>query len=101
MTDRLNKITSFIQLYIIDNKAWGGLFFILIGILFLIGAIKDWNWIFGNVSPTTYNLRKLDGIINMFGRKTGRVFAGIGGVLIIICGIVWLYACVYITLLNQ
>ena len=94
MEEKINILSELVQVHLIDNKAWGGLFMIGCGLLFLMAAIRDWNWVFGNVSKTTYSLAKLDGIINKFGRKTGRVFAGIGGVVVILCGIGWTYLCI-------
>jgi predicted transporter len=60
-----------IQQFLSDNPVIYGFFLFLLGLLFLLGAIFDWNWIYGNVSPVNYNLEKIDGIVNFFGRKAG------------------------------
>ena len=62
------------------------IFCILIGAFILLAAIKDWNIVFGDVNKTTYNLDKIDGQINMFGRKTVRIFSGIGSIFLIMLG---------------
>ena len=92
----LNKAIELFKLNFIDNKAWAGLVLIAFGILILIGAIRNWDWIF-KPSPVTYSLAKLDGIINTFGRTTGRIVAGIGSVLVILFGIGWIMFCFYQT----
>jgi hypothetical protein len=63
------------------------LFCIAVGIFFLLACIFDWNWMFGDVNTTTYNLKKIDGLVNMFGRKTARILTGIGAIFIIVLGI--------------
>lgn len=60
---------------------------IAIGVFFLLAAIFNWNWIFGDVSPSTYDLKKIDGWINIFGRKTARIVASLIGIFIIFIGI--------------
>ncbi len=98
----MQEYIDWFQIYLIDTKAWGAIFFIGVGIMFIIGAIKDWNWLFGDVSPVTYNLSKLDGIINLFGRKTGRIISGIGGFILILIGIGWGILCFYkAALINE
>ncbi|MFR9165931.1 MAG: immunity 17 family protein [Dysgonomonas sp.] len=97
----IQKYIELFKIYFIQNKALGGVFFIAVGIMLIVGAVKNWNWIFGDVSPVTYDLTKLDGIINIFGRKTARVFAGIGGVILILCGIAWTVACIWKSMLHR
>lgn len=94
MRQSLQQYIDFFNLYIIESKAWGGILISGLGIMLLIGAFKDWNWLFGEVSGATYDLRKLDGIINMFGRKTGRVVTGIAGFILIPIGIGWFVLCI-------
>ncbi len=74
---------------------YGDLIMIGCGLLILIGAFRDWDWIFGDVSTATYRLDKLDGIINIFGRKTGGIAAGAGAALMIVFGTVWAMLCLY------
>ena len=81
-----------IQQFLSDNPVIYGFFLFLLGLLFLLGAIFDWNWIYGNVSPVNYNLEKIDGIVNFFGRKTARVVSGVFFVLMMLGGVlvIWL-----------
>ena len=81
-----------IQQFLKDNPVVYGIFLILLGLFLLSGAIFDWNWLFGNVSPTNYNANKIDGLVNLFGRKTARVVFGALCLFVILGGIlmVWL-----------
>ena len=63
-----------------------GIVFVLFGVLLLVAAIKNWEWILGGPS---WNLQKLEGISNFFGRTVARIVAGVFGVTAIIAGIVW------------
>jgi len=79
-----------VQQFLSDNPAVYGIFLFLLGLFLLLGAIFDWNWIFGNISRTNYDFGKIDGMVNFFGRKTARVISGVffalmmlGGVLVI------------------
>lgn len=78
-----------IQNYVVDNPEWFGILIAAFGGLVFVGALKDWNWIFGDINPNTYDLKKLDGVINWFGRKTGRIYAGISGIVLVVAGFVW------------
>ncbi|WP_156032811.1 immunity 17 family protein [Prevotella sp. 10(H)] len=80
MDDLGNKI----QNYCSQNPIMFPLFLMAIGIFFLLACIFDWKIVFGDVNRNTYNLRKIDGIINMFGRKTARVVSGVVAVFIIL-----------------
>ena len=55
-----------------------------------MAAIFDWSFIFGDVNRSNYNPEKLDGIINLFGRKTARVVCGILSIVVIGAGILWI-----------
>jgi hypothetical protein len=79
-----------------DSPEYFGIFFVGVGLFFLLAAIYDWNWLFGDVNKLTYNLKKYDGWINLFGRKgriAARIHLGAGGVIAILGGIFlfWLY----------
>jgi hypothetical protein len=87
----IEKIKDFFT----ENPEYFGFFFVFVGVLCLVSAIKDANWLFGNVSGVDYNLKKIDGWVNFFGRKTARVIAGIMSVLTILAGIVWFCAYAY------
>lgn len=65
-------------------KECGGLAIIICGLLFLIGAIRDWDWVLeGN--GRAFNLAWVS---NTFGRKIARILVGILSSVIIMCGIV-------------
>jgi len=83
----MDKLKDFIT----ANPQYFGIFFVLVGIMGLLAAIFDWNWLFGNVNTNTYNLKKIDGWVNFFGRKTARIISGVGSVLTILAGIVWFW----------
>ena len=71
-----------------------GIVFCFSGILMLLGAIKNWEWLLGG---TSWNLQKIEGISNFFGRTAARIVAGVFGIIVIIAGIVWflIYAFYY------
>ena len=81
-----------IQQFLSDNPVVYGIFLFLLGLFFLLGAIFGWNWIFGNVSPVNYDFRKIDGLVNFFGRKTARIIFGTFSVLMMLGGVfvIWL-----------
>lgn len=58
----------------------------------LVSAIVGAKWLFEkDVSGVTYNLDKIDGWINMFGKKTARVFVGLSSIVLILAGGVWFW----------
>jgi hypothetical protein len=61
-----------------------GLFVMLFGVFMLAGAIFNWDWIFRGHS---FNLQKIEGIANFFGRGFARVWWGLGAAGCIITGI--------------
>lgn len=85
----IDKLTGPIREFLQNNPIWTNLFFVAIGLFLLIASIRDWNWIFGEVIGSSYNLNKVDGWVNLFGRKTARIMLGTFGVLIIIGAIAW------------
>ena len=84
----IDKIKDFLSL----NPHYIGLFIVLVGAAGLIAAITDANWLFGDVNTTTYNLKKIDGWVNMFGRKTARIISGVFSVVVILAGFFWFWA---------
>jgi len=58
-----------------------------VGIFLLLACIFDWKWIFGNVNRSNYNTEKIDGLVNIFGRKTARVMVGFLAAMVIAVGI--------------
>ena len=57
------------------------------GLLFLIGAIRDWKWV---CQVTVGDKAKYAFIFEVWGEKGYRVFIGICGLLLVICGVVFL-----------
>jgi hypothetical protein len=65
----------------------------IFGVLMLLGAIFNANFIFGDGSgPKSFNLTKIIGIVSMFGRLPARIIVGIMGIFMIIFGIFWFLA---------
>ena len=60
---------------------------IVAGLLFLIGAIRDWKWVY---QATGGNKARQAFIFEVWGEKGYRVFIGICGLLLMICGVVFL-----------
>ncbi|GAB6121219.1 immunity 17 family protein [Dysgonomonas termitidis] len=83
----MDNLKDTIQDYYDQHPVILPLFCIAIGIFLLLACIFDWNWIFGDVNTTTYNLKKIDGLVNMFGRKTARFLTAISAVFLIVLGI--------------
>jgi preprotein translocase subunit SecF len=79
----MDNLTKFFT----EHPAAIGIFIALLGLLFLLASIFDWNWIFGDVSAATYDTGKLDGLINLFGRKTARIIFGAIGAIVFLSGI--------------
>jgi hypothetical protein len=79
------------KLFLMENPHYLGLFFALIGVGGLICAIVDANWLFGDVNTNTYNLSKIDGWVNFFGRKPARIISGIFSVAVIASGLSWFF----------
>ncbi len=63
---------------------------LIMGILFILGAIKDWDWLY---KPDEYYQSKwsLGQASRYWGRKTSRIIGFISGVLFTIIGIGWVY----------
>jgi hypothetical protein len=81
-----------IKAYFEENPAYFGIIIIVFGIVLLISAIKGSKWLFEkDVSGSTYSLDKIDGWINIFGKKTARIMVAISSVILILSGIVWFW----------
>ena len=61
-----------------------GLFVLLVGVLLLAAAIFNWDWIFRGPS---FNLQKIEGIANFFGRGFARIWLGFSALGCIIAGL--------------
>ncbi len=57
------------------------------GLLFLIGAIRDWKWV---CRATNADKARHTFIFEMWGEKGYRVFTGLCGLILVICGLVFL-----------
>jgi hypothetical protein len=80
-----------IQKFLSDNPVYGGVLIFTVGTVLFAACIFDWDWLFGNVNPMTYNTRKIDGLINLFGRKTARIVCGILSFMTIMGGLAWIW----------
>jgi uncharacterized membrane protein YidH (DUF202 family) len=78
--DRIGKILK-------ENPKYFGIFLIVVGVFMLAASICNWNWVFHSHS---FNLNKIQGISNMFGRGFARFLFGIGGLVITVLGIGWI-----------
>ena len=88
----MEKVKEFLS----ANPQVFGLLFALAGVVGLLAAILDADWLFKkDVSGVTYSLKKIDGWINMFGRRTARVAVGVGSVVLIAAGGVWFFIYTY------
>ena len=69
-----------------------GIFLVLLGSFFLAGSVFNWHWIFGSISPVNFDTGKIDGLVNIFGRKTARIVFGVFSSILILSGIfvIWL-----------
>ena len=64
--------------------------FLAFGILVVIGAIKNWDWIF-KPDASYQNKWTIGQMSRYLGRSTARIIGFIGGVILIIAGSVWSY----------
>jgi hypothetical protein len=85
MPDKIKNILT-------ENPHYLGLIIAFLGLLGLICAIVNANWLYGDVNKMTYNMKKIDGWVNFFGRKTARVISGVISVVIIAAGLFWFIA---------
>jgi hypothetical protein len=81
-----------IQQFFANSPTAFGALIAFIGLFLFWGSVFDWNWIFGDVSRTTYSARKIDGLINLFGRKAARIIFGAFSFFIFLVGVlvIWL-----------
>ncbi|MDR2144950.1 MAG: immunity 17 family protein [Tannerella sp.] len=90
----MNDLSIFdkIQQFLSNNPTAFGALIALMGLLLFLGSVFDWNWIFGDVSRVTYSVRKIDGLINLFGRKTARIIFGTVSFFVFLAGllVIWL-----------
>jgi hypothetical protein len=79
------------QKFLSDNPVYCGVMILAVGIVLFAACLFDWDWLFGNVNPGTYNTRKIDGLVNVFGRKTARIICGILSFMMIAGGLMWIW----------
>lgn len=72
-----------LQDFFYKNPHYFGLFFIAAGLVLLLGALLDWDWVI-QTGEGPFDLLKLS---QRFGRGTARVVMGIIAVLAITCGV--------------
>ena len=68
-------------------KAYYQYVLIAAGLLFLIGAIRDWKWVY---QATGGDKARHAFIFEVWGEKGYRIFIGICGLLLVICGVIFL-----------
>jgi uncharacterized membrane protein len=79
---------EYIQKYFQENPQYFGIVLILFGIIVFISTLFTAKWLFNNTA-NTYTLKKMDGWINIFGKKAGRIVGFIISILLIIAGIIY------------
>ena len=67
------------------------LIILVFGILAIIGAIKNWDWLY-KPDPSYHNRWTIGQVSRYLGRNTARVIGFIGGLLLVIAGAAWSYA---------
>jgi hypothetical protein len=76
------------QNYFHENPRYFGIVLILFGIIVFFTVLFNVKWLFNN-SQYTYNLKKLDGWINIFGKKVGKIVTFIISILLIVFGFIY------------
>jgi hypothetical protein len=64
--------------------------FLLFGVLVVIGAIRDWDWLF-KPDQSYHNKWTIGQVSRYLGRNPARVVGFVGGLFLIICGSIWSY----------
>lgn len=80
-----------IQAYLAAHPAWAGVLFIVFGSVCLLACVQDWDCVFGQVNTNNVNLFKIDGLVNLLGRKTARIVFGLACVGCMLGGVVWVW----------
>jgi tetrahydromethanopterin S-methyltransferase subunit G len=78
-----------IQQFFQDNPRLFGIVLIVFGIIIFMANKLNAKWFFGT-NRNTYNLNKMDGWINLFGKKAGKIIGYGISIGIIISGIVFI-----------
>lgn len=87
----MDKITNWMS----NNGSMVGkmvsLIILIFGILLIIGAVKNWDWLF-KPDPSYHNRWTIGQISRYLGRGTARVIGFAGGILLVVAGAYWSYA---------
>jgi len=73
-----------------DLKPFAGLIVAAGGVIILVGVILDADWLFNNMAHS-YNLEKVVGWVNFFGRQPVRIFVGVSSIGMIAFGLFWFW----------
>ena len=68
-------------------KEYAPLIVVACGLLFLIGAIRDWDWVLEG-DGRIFNMAWVS---NTFGRRVARILVGISGAVIMILGVLYFW----------
>lgn len=75
-----------------------GYVIIVLGIMLITGAVRDWNWLLEGGDGKVFNITWF---IDTFGRKAARVMYGITGGVCILIGIAWIYIYARLSSIEQ
>ena len=81
MNIRNYNMSEKLQNLIIENPHYVGLFMIVVGIVGVVIALNDVNWLFGD--------RKIEGLVNFFGWKAVRIISGVFSSAVFLAGLIW------------
>lgn len=83
MSDLYTRFMEWVMPFLEAN--WQ-LFLIVVGVLFLLGAIFRWKWVCDPQGENACGFRA--SVYRHFGEKGYRVLQGLGGIVIIVCAVV-------------
>ena len=84
-----DKIGDKLKQLFTENPSYFGWFIVAVGVMFVVTAVIDAEWLFGHAR--TFNLGRIEGWVNFFGRNATRAIVGGIGLFIITIGIVWVW----------
>lgn len=71
-------------------KPYSGLIIAIIGMGILLAAIFDLDYIF-KADNKSFNLTKISGMVNFFGRNFTRFLIGASALLVVVFGLIWFW----------
>ena len=86
----MDKIKDWIQNNGNTFSKMVSLAFLVFGILVIIGAIRNWDWLY-KPDASYHNKWTIGQISRYLGRNTARIIGLIGGLLLVIAGAAWSY----------